>query len=289
LDVDGLLAQATAAGAVVDLPPAGPDTVFDLAGWRAARGEQRWWAATGAGLFYWDATTQAWETVAAEALRDEAVLAVDVSPRFAEDGALLAHVHGGHLLRSRDRGQTWTEITGPWGSEPILQMQFGPRGVGDLLALTVTHKEEGHYGVTVWRRAQWDAAWETVASLSSGVPAVLVAWPDDATEEALFLATQHRVIKLFALAGGELQVQQHFFDEGSRVTALAAADDYAATGRLWAATNAGVFASADRGISWAQVADLPAGQAVVWLAAGASGLAAVTLGGCVWRLAQPER
>jgi hypothetical protein len=125
-----------------------------------------------------------------------------------------------------------------------------------------------------------------LASLSSGVPAVMTAWPKDNVEEAIFLATQHRVIKLYNQ--GEpvtLQVHQHFFDEALSVTALASAPDYVESGILWAATTGGVYRSVDRGLSWGLMLELPLGLPVVWLEATFTHLNAITLGGRVWRSA----
>jgi hypothetical protein len=113
-----------------------------------------------------------------------------------------------------------------------------------------------------------------------------MAWPQDSDEHAIFLATQHRVIKLFHQGDpANLQLHQHFFDEQLRVTALSPAPDYPYSNILWAATTGGLYRSVDRGLSWGLVLDLPLDLPVVWLDVTLTHVNIITLGGRVWRAA----
>jgi hypothetical protein len=113
---------------------------------------------------------------------------------------------------------------------------------------------------------------------------VMMAWPADPAEHALFMATQHRVLKLYTQGDpSALQVHQHFFDEALRVTVLAPASDFAESGIIWAATTGGLYRSVDRGMSWGLMVELPLGLPLVWLEVTTTHLRAITLGGRIWR------
>lgn len=291
LDGDGLIAQSEDGGAQwAAMASESPEIVFALDGARvaAADGSQSSmiYAATASGLAVWDAATEAWQAVGQVPLSGDAVFSVDLSPTFGEDQTLLVTGPASELLISQDGGTSWQTSTAPWAGQSLLHAHFAPDSVNELVAITVQPTESGHFALTVWNSTDLGQQWEVLAGLTSGVPAVVVAWPHDDTEHAIFLATQHRVIKLFH--AGEpptLQVHQHFFDEALRVTALALAPDYVHSQIIWAATNDGLYRSVDRGMSWALVLDLPQALPVVWLDVTFDHINAITLGGRVWRAA----
>jgi hypothetical protein len=242
-------------------------------------------AALESGVARWDAATGAW-IAAGDDASHAAALGIALSPNFGEDHTLLALGHESSLRLSHDDGATWQSITGPWRAQSLLQARVGPDSGRSLLAISVQPAETGHFALTVWESGDQGATWEVLAGLTSGVPAILLAWPHDATESALFLATQHRVIKLFQTGDPPtLQVHQYLFEEGVRVTALATAADYDRSQVVWAATSGGLYRSVDRGVTWAPILDLPLGFPVVWLQVTASHVNAITLGGRVWRAA----
>ena len=291
LDSDGFMAQRTDNRVQwLEMASASPDSVFALDGAQVEQsgdgGEVALFAATGTGLARWTSGQGAWQEVARAPFHDQTALGIDVSPTFADDQTLLVTAHNSALLVSQDAGATWQTITGPWQGQNLLHAHFAPRRASELVALTVQPNETGHFAMAVWHSVDLGQKWEGLAQLSSGVPAALLAWPEDAVEEPIFLATQHRVIKLYNQSDPpELQVHQHFFDEHVRVTALATAPDYADNTIIWAATTAGLYRSVDRGMSWGLMAPLPDALPVVWLDITFTHLNAITLGGRVWRAA----
>jgi hypothetical protein len=249
-------------------------------------GEEALFAATSIGLSRWRQGEEAWQIVAAEPFHDHTALAVDLSPNFADDQTLLVAAHDGELLASQDGGITWQTITGPWQGQSLLRCHFGPDNSNEMVALTVQPNETGHFAVTVWHTVALGQSWEVLANFSSGVPAVMMAWPQDTLEHAIFLATQHRVVKLYnQVEPAMLQVHQHFFDEALSVTALAPAPDYDQSKIVWAATTGGLYRSVDGGMSWGLMLELPQGLPVVWLEVTLTHLNTITLGGRVWRAA----
>jgi ligand-binding sensor domain-containing protein len=295
LDADGSMARSVDGGAQwTEMEIASAEDVFALAGARhglepdAANpaGMVALFGATSRGLSRWNEETGTWQEVVSEPALDAPVLDVDLSPAFGYDHTLLAVANEGELRVSHEQGATWQEITGPWLGQSLLRAQFAPDDPDEIMALTVAPTEAGHFDVTVWHTIDLGQNWETLAGFSSGVPAVMVAWPQDGAEHALFLATQHRVIKLYRqIDPPAFQVHQHFFDETLRVTALSVSPDYAYSNIIWAATTGGLYRSVDRGLSWGLLLDLPLDLPVIWLNVTFTHIDAVTLGGRVWRAA----
>lgn len=282
LDADGTLARSEDNGATwAEMPNASDYGTFALDA-SVGGSESALVAATGEGLARWDAQQGQWQVVAVEPFVDDAALGIAVSSAFGNAPAMLATTLEGELQFSHD-GTTWQPVTGPWQGESLLRALFSPNLTTEIVALTVQPTDTGHFGITVWRSVDLGQEWEVLAGLTTGVPAALIAWPRDEKEKALFLATQHRVIKLYTdRATGELQVHQHFFDDAVRVTGLAVSATYAENSIVWAATSAGFYRSLDAGMNWEFALELPDDLPVVWLDVNDVQVSAVTLGGRVW-------
>jgi hypothetical protein len=285
LDSDGFMARSQDGGAQwLAMESATTEGIFALDTGMDESGSPSLFAATGMGLARWDRTEALWQAVAREALPGQSALAVHLSPAFVNDQTVLVVAHEGAVQLSQDGGATWQSITGPWRGQSLLRAQFGPDNPSEVMALTVQPTDAGHFAVTVWHTIDLGNRWEVLANFSSNVPAVITAWPEDAAEHAIFLATQHRVVKLYnQIDPPELQVHQHFFDERLSVTALAPTPDYAESHAIWAATTGGLYRSVDCGMSWGLIVELPLGLPLVWLEATSTHLNAITLGGRVWR------
>jgi photosystem II stability/assembly factor-like uncharacterized protein len=290
LDSDSLIAHSQEDGVLwVEVERDGIEDITALTGRRVVgeggTSSDLLFAATTAGLSRRRSDTQGWQEIGADGFQGQGVLSVELSPTFALDQALLAVQPYNTLLLSQDGGESWRVISGPWQGH-IMHAHFAPQNARELSVLSASRNESGHYDMIVWHTDDMGQNWQTLAGLSSGVPAVLMAWPQDGAEGALFLATQHRVVKLFQQGDPPtLQVHQHFFDDSLRVTALAAAADYAASSTIWAATSGGLYCSADRGLSWGLKSSLPLDLPIVWLNVTATQIYAITLGGRVWRAA----
>ncbi|MCC6453994.1 MAG: hypothetical protein IT328_03550 [Caldilineaceae bacterium] len=285
LDSDGLMARSHDGGAQWSaMESATAESIFALGAGLDGEGSPSLFAATDMGLSRWDPAQALWQEVASEVFPDQTALALALSPTFGSDQTLLVVAPGGALQLSQDGGATWRSITGPWRGQSLLRAQFAPDTPREVIALTVQPTDVGHFDVTAWHTIDLGESWEVLANFSSGVPAVMTAWPEDAQEHALFLATQHRVVKLYnQIEPPELQVHQHFFDERLSVTVLAPAPDYAESHSIWAATTGGLYRSVDCGMSWGLMAELPLGLPLIWLEVSATHLHAITLGGRVWR------
>jgi photosystem II stability/assembly factor-like uncharacterized protein len=227
----------------------------------------------------------------------EAALLV-LSPAFAQDRTLLLGGVDGSLHRSTDAGESWRGLAAPHADVAPLQAFFAADSDKEgqtLYLVTAAANAQGNYDIGVWetdlQKGADAPAWENVALFETEIPAVLAAAPVDPVEGALFLSTQHRVIKLYTGADGALAVSQSFLEAEEpqtsvRISALAASPHYAQDHTLFAGSNMGVHRSTDRGASWEPLGDgLPPLPVVALLPDVAGSLVAVTLGGGVWRLA----
>lgn len=278
LDSDGQMASSADGGAgwsEIEQPLT--EEVFALDAMTSAL-----FATTETGLMRWGES--GWQAVAGDAFAGQIALEVSLSPSYARDHRLVVRTQEGGLFLSQDDGLTWRDISGPWGGANLLHFHFAPDAPDSAVALTVQPDNANHYNVTVWQTTNRGDTWEVFAGLSSDIPVVMMNWPSDQHEAAIFLATQHRIIKLFE--AGEpptLQVHQHFFDPSLQVTALAASPTYTEDHTIWAATTGGLFRSQDSGQTWEQLLETPQGLPVVWLEVTAAEVSSITLGGRAWR------
>ena len=230
-----------------------------------------------------------WQSLSFPAINVTAT-SVLVATRCGELPAILWGAQDGALYLSKDGGAGWQQLARPWQDESILNAAFSHATEPDagLIVLTGRHDVEGYYRISVWQSVDGGVSWENLAGLATDIPAVLMALLGDGRQTAVVLTVQHRVVRLFVHPDtGEPSVEQFFFEEGTRITAIAAAAYDAMDRTLYAATQHGIFLSKDGGQSWSQLAKGPGERPVVGLLPVSTGddrrkLFAVTLGGEVW-------
>lgn len=179
----------------------------------------------------------------------------------------------------------------PWAGETLLTLAFALQDGTAQMLVAVTAQQEaatGHYRLQLWQSQDGGLDWENLAVLATEIPSVALAWPVDPQEAALFVATRHRVIKIFTEpASQELRSTQSFLESALNITALTASPTYASDHTLWAATTRGVYQSSDSGATWTKLGMGLDERSVVALLppTPTQPLQAVTLGGEVWVLA----
>ncbi len=182
--------------------------------------------------------------------------ALEMSPTFDRDRLLLACLQDNRLWRSTDGGQTWTDVSGPWGEEmptavhlgtgyPLHAVTFSPAYAQDGVLLT-------RAGNALYRSTDQGGTWTQVLALEFPQGQAVFS-PDYARDGTLYLLSGNRLYRStdrgrtwkalpkvpwtesdpFALEMSPTFVQDH--------TLLA-----------WTATGP-VYLSSDAGRSWAEV------------------------------------
>ena len=216
------------------------------------------------------------------------------SPNFAHDQTLALGDEDGQIYLWPVKEHKISNAPAPWQGETLLQIAFSPNYGNDqasnshtMCAITAQPDAQDNYQIQLWQSLDNAQNWESSAVFHTEIPAVALAWPADASEHAIFLATRNRVIKIFTRAiDQQLVVEQAFLDETISITSLIASRDYAQHQTLYAATNQGVYHSPDNGQSWHALGQGLAERVVVALipSLDTAALYAVTLGGEVWQL-----
>lgn len=216
------------------------------------------------------------------------------SPNFAHDQTLALGDEDGQIYLWPVKEGKVNAMPTPWQGETLLQVAFSPNYRNDpasnnhtMCAITTQPDAQDNYQIQLWQSLDNAQSWESIAVFHTEIPAVALAWPAETSEQALFLATRNRVIKIFTRAvDQQLVVEQAFLDEMISITALLISPSYAQPQTLYAATNQGVYHSADNGQNWCALGQGLEERVVVALlpSLDTAALYAVTLGGAVWQL-----
>ncbi len=210
------------------------------------------------------------------------------SPNFVQDQMLALGDEAGQIYLWQTNANQPIAVAVPWRDETLLQLVFSPDYGNDrtLCAVTAQHDDQGNHRIQFWRSTDNAQSWTSLAEFHTELPAVALAWPLDPMEQAIFLATRNRLIKLFTPPSDQQFVfEQTFLDEPLRITALVAPHDYAQQPTLYAATNQGVYHTQNGGQTWNLLGQGLEGRIVVALLPTANmALYAITLGGEVWHL-----
>jgi hypothetical protein len=211
---------------------------------------------------------------------DDVITALTVTP----DGTLLLGTRQGAVAITTDDGASWHTAVAP-GSGVVSAARLTP--AGSLFALRLApagHAPAGDdaFNAEVWHlpalvlpMAQQPADWRMALALDA-VRASLACMTvvSGQVREQVILAAQN-VIAVATLADG--QAHTATLPTGTTITSLIAVRGY-----IFAGTNAGVFASADNGVTWQQSSGGMGNAPIVALFVDSSGMRAVTLGGDVW-------
>jgi photosystem II stability/assembly factor-like uncharacterized protein len=244
-------------------------------------------AGTPSGLYRTRNGAQSWRAVATD-FADSAVQCLAFSPNFSEDRLVLAGTESDGLLRSRDAGTTWHQVSN-LNAESVTAIDFS-RG-GAVAVATESGVALSSDGGETWRT--WEQAPDAVLALAfidetllaglhrHGVMRLdgfawspanyglnarlvtgLVASPDLAHDRTLYSVGLDVGVRQ-SLDGGSTWEKRNAGLEDSVVFGIAISPDFAEDHTLYSATSGGVYVSRDRGAHWLPVQTEPVAARVV--------------------------
>jgi len=173
-----------------------------------------------------------------------------ISPAWATDRTLFLSTYGAGLVRTTDGGRTWRRVDDSRNDYP------------DGLDVSPAYAEDATValGIPGRLRVSTDGGrtWEPREPTREGFTRVVAFAPDFATSRLMFVNVTisgrdgfHGFYRSEDAGGTWTPV------DPPQIYALAFPDDWAGSGRAWAATPNGLYASRDRGASWAAVESCP--------------------------------
>lgn len=205
-------------------------------------------------------------------------------PGAAEVRLLLGETAGTLYQWDADRGLR--ALPAPWSGDQLLQILPTLADPSAWLAVTAQPNAQGNVQVRLWQTVDGGQTWLNLAQLESELSAVALAASAADPEGSIFLGTRNRLIRIFReQPGGEWRSAQSFLASEVNITAIVPSPTFAQDRQLWLATNRGVYASTDAGLTWEQVGEALAERAIValFLAEPERPALAIELGGRVWR------
>jgi len=178
------------------------------------------------------------------------ILALGVSPTYAEDSTILAGAGHG-LFRSSNGGAHWTAVHTPMSNSAILCLGFSPNYRVDGIILAGTLEDGVYY--TNNRGERW--SYRGFGLLDAAVYALTIS-PNFAHDEMLFAGTETALY--YSYNGARAWKQLDFPEESTPILSLALSPQFGQDQTIYAGTEQhGLYRSTDLGKSW-QHADLPA-------------------------------
>jgi photosystem II stability/assembly factor-like uncharacterized protein/DNA-binding beta-propeller fold protein YncE len=189
---------------------------------------------------------------------DGSLSAFQLSPSFDRDGLIFMVVQDYSLWRSADGGDTWSQVSVPWGGEPPIAVSPGTGYLLDALTFSPAFTQDGV--ILTWaanglyRSADRGATWRKVLDLAPSLIQAVFA-PGYAQNGQIYLL-QGRTVYRSADRGQSWQALSPApWDESDEVTLLLS-PAFAKDRTMLAWTRAGrVFQSRDAGKSWHGIGD----------------------------------
>ena len=123
---------------------------------------------------------------------------LEISPTFDRDRLLLMRLGENRLWRSTDGGQTWTDISGPWGEEMPVGVTPGPDSLLHAVTFSPAYAQDGVLltlaGNALYRSTDQGSRWTRVLDLKfAGGQAVFT--PDYARNGVIYLLSGNRLYR----------------------------------------------------------------------------------------------
>jgi len=263
--------------------------VDDLAGAPDRNGETHLYAALAQGLWVSRGWGEGWRQVS-----DLPAQRVRLSPGFPQDSTLVVATKDQGLRVSRDAGQNWEPVDVPWNGQQVLALALSPAFLSDASVFVTVVRPDAE-SAEIWQGAigkRWKPVIRYRGTAHGAVLAVPASYPHDghwyASIGAQFYRPQAGVERRRSREVRRAIEGQALAPERPTVLDLAVLPN-SQPDFLLAATERGLYASADGGASWGPIDDgLPA-RPFVAIAPSPNyardrSIYALELGGNLWRL-----
>lgn len=263
--------------------------VDDLAVTPALNGEAHLYAALPQGVWMSRRWGETWERVS-----DLPAQMLTLSPAFPQDATLMVGTKGQGLWVSRDGGQSWEPIDVPWHGQEVLALALSPAFPRDGQLFVAVSQPDGE-GVEVWQGGIGEP-WEPVIYHQDAARGSVLAVPHTYPRDGRWYATigdqLYRPLRgAVEGRGGSRRpafVRHALAHERPTVIDLAMLPG-PQLGYLLAATDRGMYVSADGGAEWHPINDGLSARPMVAVASSPDyaqdrSIYALELGGNLWRL-----
>ena len=192
-------------------------------------------------------------------LSPDTVVAMDVSPEYAEDGSLAIATYVGKIFTSQDRGNTWQlAMTGV--DVPRLTRNFStpyqdPRRFFDIAFSPNYGSDSTLWTTTLWTKfLHSDSSgdrWSIRALKQEARGLTLLPSPDFARDRTLFIGNQKSVIYRSQDGGSTFEaVAKLPWERGNDSPSMAISPDFGTDQTLYTVAETGVYRSTDAGQTW---------------------------------------
>ncbi len=211
-----------------------------------------------------------WETAVSEEVSSD-ICAIAFSPAFLENQVVWACTTSHQLLRSPDRGRTWTALETPFAKQQMTSLALVPSSAGGHTVLVSTFAPVRRRTVfRLWRSTDDGRRWNQVWEQTCAAPWVVLAVPEGdvslrAPSDQVFMAAGN---ELFCPLADEIDawVARRLPDDVAHILSLAVVGGTGNRRAVIAGTSRGVFVSRDDGQNWQQPNGGPERQPIVALA-----------------------
>lgn len=209
------------------------------------------------GLYKSIQSGQNWREI--ETLARGVVVAMDVSPNYAEDGTLVLNTYVGKILMSNDRGKTW-ELTMNGVEVPRLNGNFkpsyqDPRRFFDIAFSPDYASDQTLFSSGLWtkflRSTNGAKSWSLHALGKEARGLTLLLSPEFGTDQTLYIFNQAGRLFRSTNGGDTLkEIAKLPWERGNDSPSLAISPDFASDRTLYLVAETGVYKSTDAGESW---------------------------------------
>lgn len=200
---------------------------------------------------------QQWRQI--ETLARGSVVAMDVSPNYAEDGTLALTTYVGKILMSEDQGETW-KLTMNGVEVPRLNYSFepsyqDPRRFFDMAFSPNYAKDRTLFTAGLWtkflRSTNGAKSWSIHTLDPEARGLTLLVSPEFATDKMMFVGNQAGIVFRSTDGGKSVsKVAKVPWERGNDSPSMAISPGFAEDRTLYTVGETGVYKSTDAGESW---------------------------------------